>query len=349
MRYKLLGNSGLRVSEVCLGCMTFGQEWGSGADRQQSQRIFETFAAAGGNFLDTADLYTDGTSERWLGEMVARDRERFVLASKYTLSTRKDDPNAAGMHRKNLVQSLEASLTRLGTPYLDVLYVHAWDGLTDPVQLMRALDDQVRLGKVLHVAISDAPAWQIARACTLAAERGWTPFCAAQMKYSLLERTPERDLIPMAGELGLAVTTWGSLGGGQLTGKYLGAGAGDRRKADEVDTRRTGIDGQVDDRSERITRELLAVAEEIGCTPGQAALAWVAGQPQATVIPIVGARTADQLADNLQCVEVTLTPGQRSRLDAASATDLGFPHEFLRKDHVRGLVHGDLADRIDGA
>jgi aryl-alcohol dehydrogenase-like predicted oxidoreductase len=349
MRYKLFGRSGLRVSELCLGCMTFGEDWGSGAGKDESRRVFEAFAAAGGNFLDTANLYTDGSSERYLGEFVAADRERFVVATKYTLSTRPDDPNAAGMHRKNLVRALEASLRRLGTDYLDLLYVHAWDGLTPIAEVMRALDDQVRLGKVLHVAVSDWPAWAVARANTLAEERGWTPFCGLQLKYSLLERTAERDLLPMAEHLGLAVTTWGSLGGGQLTGKYLGAVSGERRRADAVDTRRSGVDAQVDDRSERITRTLLEVARELGCEPGQAALAWARRAGGPLTIPVVGARTAAQLEANLGCLEVAPSAAQLDRLDEASRVDLGFPHEFLRKDPIRRYVHGDFWGRIDPA
>ncbi len=347
MRYKLFGRSGLRVSELCLGCMTFGEDWGSGVDRDESRRVFEAFANAGGNFLDTANLYTKGTSERYLGSFIASDRDRFVVATKYTLSTQSDDPNAAGMHRKNLVQGLEASLRRLDTEYVDIFYVHAWDGLTRIDEVMRALDDQVRLGKVLHVAVSDWPAWAVARATTLAEERGWTPFSGLQLKYSLLERTPERDLLPMAAHTDLAVTTWGSLGGGQLTGKYLESGTGERLNADLVDTRRTGVDEQVDDRTERITRELLTVAGEIGCEPGQAALAWVRRAAGPAMIPIVGARTADQLTANLRCLEVELSDDQLSRLDVASRVDLGFPHEFLRKDPIRAYVHGNFADRVD--
>jgi aryl-alcohol dehydrogenase-like predicted oxidoreductase len=349
MRYKLFGASGLRVSELCLGCMTFGEDWGAGVGKDESKRVFEAFATAGGNFLDTANLYTDGTSERYLGEFLAEDRDRFVVATKYTLTTRPDDPNAAGMHRKNLVRSLEASLERLGTGHVDILYVHAWDGLTPIAEVMRALDDQVRLGKVLHVAASDWPAWAVARANTLAEERGWTPFCGLQLKYSLLERTPERDLLPMAEHLGLTVTTWGSLGGGQLTGKYLGAAAGERRQASEVDTRRSGVDGQVDDRSEAITRTLLEVAGELGCEPGQAALAWVRRGAGPLVIPVVGARTTEQLEGNLGCLEVELSAEQLDRLDAVSRVDLGFPHEFLRKDPIRGYVHGEFWGRIDPA
>jgi len=347
MRYKLFGASGLRVSELCLGCMTFGEAWGYGVDRQESQRVFEAFATAGGNFLDTANLYTGGQSEQFLGELIAADRDRFVVATKYGLATRPDDPNAAGLQRKNLVQALEASLRRLGTEYVDILYIHAWDGLTEPAALMRALDDQVRLGKVLHIAASDTPAWITARASTLAAARGWTPFCGLQLKYSLLERSSERELLPMAGALDLAVTTWGSLGGGQLTGKYLGPRAGERRPAVAVDTRRTGVDAQIDDRSERITRTLLAVATELDATPGQVALAWVRQQPHATVIPLVGARTAVQLAENLRCLQRELGDDQLARLDAVSRIDLGFPHEFLRKPSIQSYLHGECADRVD--
>ncbi|MBD3221318.1 aldo/keto reductase [bacterium] len=347
MRYKLFGASGLRVSELCLGCMTFGEEWGSGVDKAESRKVFDTFAEAGGNFLDTANLYTEGTSETYVGEFIAAERERFVVATKYSLSTRHDDPNAAGMHRKNLVQSLESSLRRLDTEYVDILYVHAWDGLARVHEVMRALDDQVRLGKVLHVAVSDTPAWLVARANTMAQDRGWTPFTGLQLKYSLLERTPERDLLPMARYMDLAVTTWGSLGGGQLSGKYLGRDAGQRRRADEVDTRRRGIDAQVDDRSECITRELIDVAEQIGCTPNQAALAWVKARSAPLMIPIVGARTADQLRENLGCLEVTFTTEQLEGLSEVSAIDLGFPHEFLRKDSTRTVLHGEFADRID--
>jgi aryl-alcohol dehydrogenase-like predicted oxidoreductase len=252
------------------------------------------------------------------------------------------------MHRKNLVQSLEASLKRLGTDYVDILYVHAWDGLAPVTEVMRALDDQVRLGKVLYLAVSDTPAWLVARANTKAQDRGWTPFMGLQLKYSLLERTPERDLLPMADYMDLTVTTWGSLGGGQLSGKYLGDGDGQRRTAAEVDTRRTGVDAQVDDRAEAITRTLLDVAGELGCDPSQAALAWVRQQPGPSMVPIVGARTADQLQANLRCLEVHLDEGQLARLDEASRIDLGFPHEFLRKDAIRPYIHGDFDGKIDG-
>ena len=348
MRYKLFGASGLRVSELCLGCMTFGEEWGQGADREESRRMFEAFADAGGNFLDTANVYTEGTSERYVGEFIAADRERFVVATKYSLSSRHDDPNAAGMHRKNLVQSLEASLRRLGTEYVDILYVHAWDGYAPAHEVMRALDDQVRLGKVLYVAVSDTPAWLVSRANTLALNRGWTPFTGVQLKYSLLERTPERELLPMAAYLDLLVTTWGSLGGGLLTGKHLGPAPGERLSAEAVDTRRTGLDARLDDRNERIVREVLAVASELDASPGQVALAWARQRTRPAMVPLVGARTAAQLRENLGCLDVDLTADQQRRLDEVSAIDLGFPHELLRREGMQQRLHGDHGDRIDG-
>ena len=220
MRYKLLGRSGLRVSELALGTMTFGPEWGWGASKDESRRMFDAYAEAGGNFLDTANRYTEGTSERYVGEFIASDRDHWVVATKDTLWMRRDDPNFSGNHRKNMVQALDASLKRLGTDYIDLYWVHAWDFTTPTSEVMRALDDMVRAGKVLHVGISDTPAWVVSRANTLAELRGWSPFVALQLRYSLIDRTAERDLIPMARAMDMAITPWSILGAGTLTGKY---------------------------------------------------------------------------------------------------------------------------------
>jgi aryl-alcohol dehydrogenase-like predicted oxidoreductase len=198
MRYKLLGKSGLRVSELALGTMTFGEEWGWGASKEESRHIFEAYVAAGGNFIDTANRYTEGTSEKFVGEFVAPERDKFVVATKYTLFMRRNDPNAAGNQRKNMVQSLEASLKRLGTDYVDLYWVHAWDFMTPVEEVLRALDDMVRAGKILYVGISDTPAWVVSQANMLAELRGWTRFVGLQLPYSLIERTPERELLPMA-------------------------------------------------------------------------------------------------------------------------------------------------------
>ena len=223
MRYKLLGKSGLRVSELCLGGMTFGQDWGSmlpGASKEESKKMFEHFVEAGGNFIDTANVYQNGSSEKYIGEFIASEREKFVLATKYTISTNPDDPNASGSHRKSLVQSVNASLKRLNSPYIDLLWVHFWDSMTPVEELMRSLDDLVRSEKILYIGISDAPAWFISQANTLAELRGWSPFVSIQIMYSLIERTPERELLPMAKALDIGVTAWSPLGGGILSGKY---------------------------------------------------------------------------------------------------------------------------------
>lgn len=338
MRYKLLGRSGLRVSEAGFGTMTFGEEWGSGASKEESKRLFDIYAEAGGNFLDTANRYTEGTSERFLGEFIAPDRDHFVVATKYTLFNRDGDPNAAGNHRKNMVQSLEGSLQRLGTDYVDLFWVHAWDFMTPVDEVMRGLDDLVRAGKILYVGISDTPAWVVSQANTMADLRGWSPFVALQTEYSLVERTPERDLLPMARSLDLAVTPWGILGSGVLTGKYDQDGS-------EVTGRASEGRGK-DPAMLSISREVSAVAREIGCTATQVAIAWIRHQP-GVIIPLLGSRTVEQLKDNLKGLELTLDEEHLQRLDDATRIDLGFPHSFLAKDFIRNLTHGGTYHLID--
>ena len=344
MNFRLLGRSGLRVSELCLGTMTFGEEWGWGASKEESRRIFDAYAAAGGNFIDTANRYTEGSSERYVGEFVAAERERFVVATKYTLFTRKGDPNAAGNQRKNLVQSLEASLKRLGTDYVDLYWVHAWDYLTPVEEVMRALDDVVRAGKALYVGISDTPAWIVARANTLADLRGWTPFVGLQIEYSLIQRTVERELLPMARALDLAVTAWGPIGGGVLSGKY-NPDAPDGQKAEPGRMRGNPSAARLAERNLRITEVVREVARESGRTPSQVAVRWVRQQP-GTVIPIVGARTLKQIEDTLGAVGLELAPEQMRRLDEASRIELGFPHDFLSQPNIVDLVYGGTLERI---
>lgn len=338
MRYKLLGRSGLRVSELCLGTMTFGEDWGWGSDESESRAVFEAFAEAGGNFIDTANRYTEGTSERYVGAFIASDRERFVVATKYTLFDRRDDPNAAGNHRKNLHASLEASLKRLDTDYVDLLWVHAWDFMTPVDEVMRALDDLVRAGKVRYIGVSDTPAWIVARANTMAELRGWSRFVGLQIPYSLLERTPERDLLPMARQLDIAVTPWGALGTGVLTGKYNA----DPDAAGRVSQR----GGEVPERDLAIAQVVVDTARELGCTPSQVALSWVRSRP-GVVIPIIGARTRAQLLDNMACLDVELPDEVVARLDEASRIELGFPHDFLSAPYVRSLVYAGMHDEID--
>jgi aryl-alcohol dehydrogenase-like predicted oxidoreductase len=339
MQYKLLGRSGLRVSEFALGTMTFGENWGWGASKDASRQIFDAFAAAGGNFIDTANRYTEGTSEQFVGEFTQADRGHFVVATKYTLFTRRDDPNASGNQRKNMVQSLEASLKRLRTEYVDLFYVHAWDFLTPVEEVMRGLDDLVRAGKVLYVGISDTPAWVVSQANTLADLRGWSRFVSLQTRYSLIDRAAERDLLPMARSLGLAVTPWSILGSGVLTGKY--------RAGTQVEGRAANWERR--ERDHMLADEVAAVAEEAGATPSQVAINWVRQSEEArggTIIPLIGARTVEQFKDNLASLEKPLTASQLARLDEASQIELGFPHDFLASNEVRSLVFGGTYNSI---
>jgi aryl-alcohol dehydrogenase-like predicted oxidoreductase len=337
MKYRLFGRSGLRVSELALGTMTFGTDWGWGADRHECRKMFDGYAEAGGNFVDTANNYTNGTSERIVGELVAADRDHFVVATKYSLSTRPDDPNAGGNHRKNLVRAVEASLERLGTDHVDLLWVHMWDGMTPVDEVVRALDDLVRAGKVLYVGASDTPAWAVARAVTMAELRGWAAFCGLQVPWSLADRSVENELLPLAAALDLAVTPWGVLEAGELTGKYLAPDGRPTRSCPE----------HVSPRVNDLAREVVAVAAELGRPPAQVAINWVRQQVVGCpVIPVVGARSAAQLTGNLGCLEFELTAGQLARLTAASAFRPGFPRSFLESDHVRGLVFGTTFERI---
>ncbi len=334
MRYKLLGRSGLRVSELALGTMTFGDAWGWGADDAETARIFEAYVEAGGNFVDTACNYTDGQSEQLVGQLVKEDRERFVVATKYTLTQRRDDPNAGGNQRKNLVQTLESSLRRLDTDYVDLLWLHMWDGMTPVEEVLRGFDDLVSSGKVLYVAFSDTPAWVVSQAVTMAELRGWARPVAVQFSYSLADRAPERELLPLAAGLDLAATPWGILEGGALTGKYL---------TDSDEPRRYGGAGE---RVNAIAREVIAVADELDATPSQVATAWVRQQPW-PLVPIVGARSEAQMRENLAALEVELAAEHVERLVDASAFDVGFPRDFLESDHVRGLIFGDTYELID--
>ena len=261
MHYRFFGRTGLRVSELCLGTMTFGTEWGWGADRDESQRIFDTYVEQGGNFLDTANRYTEGTSERRLGEFIQSDRHHFVLATKYALRDGLGDPNYAGNHRKNLMRSVEASLRRLDTEFIDLLWLHAWDGMTPVDEVLRGLDDLVRSGKVHYIGISDTPAWVVSQANTMAELRGWTAFAGLQIEYSLLQRTPERELLPMAKQFGMAVTPWRALGGGALTGKYL---KGDNGRIAENSARRS-------ERANAIAAKVVELAAGLGVAPSQLA------------------------------------------------------------------------------
>jgi aryl-alcohol dehydrogenase-like predicted oxidoreductase len=314
--------------------MTFGEQGGVGAPLAECRRMLDAYADAGGNVVDTAINYRGGASEEILGELLEGRRDRFVLATKYTVSRDGTDPNAAGNHRKNLVGSLETSLRRLRTDYLDIYWVHMWDRHTPIEETMRALDDVVRAGKVLYIGISDAPAWVVSRAQTLAQWRGWTPFAGLQVPYSLVQRDIERELLPMAEAYGMTIAAWSPLGGGLLSGKYSRPGAEGRLAA-----------GSISEHDLAVATAVQEVADELGVTPSQVAIAWVRAQSPA-VHPIVGARTVEQLQDNLAALDCVLPDELSRRLAGATGYTAGFPTDFIAQ--ASSWVFGEVSQRIDG-
>lgn len=341
MNYKFLGRSGLRVSELCLGAMTFGEAWaGGGTSRDNSLAIFNAYRDRGGNFIDTANIYTGGTSEAWLGDFIGKDRHQFVIATKYTFATDPRDANSGGNHRKSLVRSVEDSLRRLKTDYIDLLYPHLWDAHTPFEEVMRALDDLVRAGKVLYLGASDFPAWVVSQSNVLAELKGWSRFIVLQIEYSLAERSPEADLIPMATAHGMSILDWSPLKMGMLTGKYL-----KQKPSEPARLAQQSFDHQLqanyyNDRANTIAAEVVAVAEELGACPAQIALAWIRQQHPAH-IPILGARRLDQFLDNLACLDIQLEAAHLARLNQASQPELPFPASFLPLNQIQqGIWQG---------
>src|SRR5712672_2199760 len=342
MKYRLLGKSGLRVSEAALGTMTFGDEWGWGSSKAEAQKVYENYREAGGNFIDTANFYTGGTSERFVGEFIKGHRDSVVLATKYSNAAHGNDPNAAGNHRKSMMQALEASLKRLQADYIDLYWVHIWDQITPVEEVMRGLDDLIRQGKLLYVGISDAPAWLISQANTLAQLRGWSPFVGLQIEYNLIERTVERELVPMAKALNLGLTAWSPLARGMLTGKYHGHGSSEQGRMNSDTMKGLMPEKQ---RTERIVAAIKTVSDETGRSMAQVALAWLRYRP-VPVIPIIGARKLSQLQDNLASLELTLSADQLRTLDEASRIELGFPYDIYAKAMPRAVCYGGLRDQI---
>ncbi len=338
MKYKLLGKSGLRVSELCLGTMTFGEEWGWGASVDECKKMYDIFRKAGGNFIDTANRYTEGTSEKIVGDLIAQERESIVLATKYTLKMKNGDPNWSGNHRKNFMQSLHHSLRRLKTDYIDLYWLHAWDYTTPVEEILRAIDDAVRQGKILYVGISDTPAWIVSQMNTVAELRGWTRFVGLQIEYSLVQRTGERELLPMAKAFDMAVLPWSPLGAGVLTGKYSEKHSGKTRLKEG--SRR------LSERNLRIASEVVAVAKKIGVPPPQVALAWIR-QHEGILIPIIGGTKASHVEENIGCLKVALNADDMKRLNDVSAIEMGFPYEFLESNPIREIVYGGMYDAIE--
>ena len=338
LNYRLLGRSGLRVSEICLGTMSFGDDWGFGADEATSHQVLDAYAEAGGNFLDTANKYHNGQTEEICGRWLeSRGRDRFVVATKYTLSMDHDDPNASGNHRKNMTRAVEASLKRLKTDHIDLLWVHAWDRHTPFQETMRALDDLVRSGKVLYIGVSDTPAWVVSASNVLAELRGWTEFTGLQIEYSLIERTVEHELLPMADQFGLSILAWAPLGGGVLTGKYT------RNQDGDIDSKRAqgnAARGRTSDTNLAVARAVDAIADELGATSAQVATAWVMSHGP-RFIPIVGTRKVSQIQDSLGAAQVTLSAEHLDTLDQLSATTPHFPQSFLDSEGVQNIVYGE--------
>jgi aryl-alcohol dehydrogenase-like predicted oxidoreductase len=340
--YVTLGNSGLRVSPFCLGAMTFGEDWGWGSSVPESETIIATFLDRGGNFIDTANVYTKGHSEKIIGDFIGRNRtrrDRTVIATKFFGNLYEGDPNGGGAGRKAIAAACEQSLRRLETEYIDLYWMHSWDKFTPIEETMRALDDLVRDGKVRYIGFSDTPAWKVAQAQTLASLRGWTPLIALQIEYSLIERTVEGELVPMALELGLGVTPWSPLRSGVLSGKYTRENA-KTVKADRGER----VTQFLDERTYAILDELARIAARHDTTSAAIALAWVQGRP-GVASTIMGARRLDQLEQNLEALDVKLTPEEVAALDKLSAPTLNFPANFLKSAnmfmHAGATVNGE--------
>jgi len=338
MKYKTLGSSGLHVSELCLGTMTFGDDWGWGAPMEESQKIFDAFAEAGGNFIDTSCNYTNGTSEKFIGEFIKGERDRFVVATKYSLRVgagNAADPNYGGNSRKSMTRSVENSLKRMNTDYLDLLYLHMWDFMTPVEEVLQSVHHLVASGKVLYFAFSDTPAWVVSYAIAKAVDFGWPRPIALQVPYSILDRSVERAELPMAREHGLAILAWGMLEGGALTGKYGEPSEEPRRESEVGECELTA------------GRAVVKIAREVGCSPAQVAINWVRQQP-GSIIPILGCRTHRQLQDNLGCLDFQLSDSHMDELNALADFKLGFPLSFLKSDHVGNMIFGETFKMLDG-
>jgi len=325
--YVTLGRSGLRVSPLCLGAMTFGEEWGWGSSVADSNRVMDRYIELGGNFIDTANFYTHGHSEKIIGDHIGKDRakrQQIVIATKFFGTMRPGDPNAGGAGRKNIIWACEESLRRLQTDYIDLYWMHAWDYHTPIEETMRALDDLVSAGKIRHIGFSDTPAWKVAQAQVLAHFKNWAPVIALQIEYSLLERTIEGELVPLAREFGLGITPWSPLKSGALSGKY-------RRdnKSEQHAGRGAWVPNMLDEHGYDVIDALIQVAKEIDSTPARVALNWVCRQPGVSS-PIIGARTMEQLEDNLAALDIELSAEQLQRLSDLTTPKLNFPAPFLK-------------------
>ncbi len=340
-QYYTLGRSGLRVSPLALGTMTFGNDWGWGSEEADARRIFDRYLDAGGNFLDTADGYTGGNSERMLGKFLRESgtRQRMVLTTKFTFNAggERPDPNAGGNQRKNVLRAVEGSLQRLGTDYIDLYLLHAWDQVTPPEEVMRTFDDLVRSGKVRYVGFSNVPSWYASRAQTLAEQWGWEPAVALQLEYSLVERNIEREYTTLAQQLGLGIMVWSPLASGLLSGKYRSSQAGAGRLQAMKDSSNPAFH-KFTERNGKIVAALEQAARHSGRSMAQLALNWVAHRPGVASI-IIGATRLSQLEDNLKALEFEMPAELQAQLNAASAPERQYPYYFFEQE-LQGMVHG---------
>ena len=345
MNYYTLGNTGLRVSRLALGTMTFGNDWGWGADEDVSRRIFDTYVETGGNFFDTADLYTNGSSEEMLGAFIRERglRDHAVIATKFSHNGQPGNPNAGGNGRKNILRAVEGSLKRLGTDYIDLYILHTWDRLTPAEEVMRTMDDLVRSGKVRHIGLSDVPAWYAAEANTIARFRGYEPVGALQLEYSLAERNIENEFTDLATRHGAGIMVWSPLASGLLSGKYRpiegGVPEGEGRLVTTAGSANAALE-KFTERNFRIVSELEAVSEEVGRSMAQVALNWVANRPGVASV-LIGATKLHQLEDNLGALDFDLPDDLKARLDAASAEPKRFPYTFFEPP-LQGMLNGGL-------
>jgi aryl-alcohol dehydrogenase-like predicted oxidoreductase len=342
--YYTLGNSGLRVSRLALGAMTFGTEWGWGADEDAARQLFNTYVDAGGNFVDTADLYTGGTSETWLGKFIEERhlRDRIILTTKFTFNAELGNPNAGGNGRKNILRAVDGSLKRLSTDYIDLYLLHAWDTITPAEEVMRTLDDLVRSGKVRYIGLSDTPAWYAARTQTLAEWRGYEPLSTLQLEYSLVERNIEQEFVPLGRELGMGIMVWSPLASGLLSGKYKPSekGCSGEGRLKTVEGTPNPAFQKFSDLNWKIVTELENVSQELGRSMAQVAVNWIANRPGIASV-IVGATKLSQLEDNLKALEFEIPTEFASRLEVVSRPELQFPYSFFGRE-IQSMVHGGV-------
>ncbi len=324
--YVTLGNSGLRVSPFCLGTMTFGKDWGWGSTEEESHKILDRFCEAGGNFLDTANFYTKGHSELIIGDYINKRgfrRDKLVIATKFFGNLYPGDPNGGGSNRKSIYAACEKSLKRLQTDHIDLYWMHCWDKFTPIEETLSALNDLVRDGKVRYIGFSDTPAWKTAEAQMLCKFRSWAPLVALQIEYSLLERTVEGELVPMANEMGLGITPWSPLKFGVLSGKFTRDKHGKHEPG-----RGDWVKEHLNEKAYDIIDELIKISKELNTSPARVALSWVQNRPGVSST-IIGARTLEQLEDNMAALDLKLRPEDLEALNKISEPKLNFPHDFL--------------------